>query len=90
MTRVSVSVAAIAGALLFTTALGIVWTKHRARTLFIELQSLNSQRDQFNIEWSQLKLEQSAWATPGRVEQLARGDLRMTTPKPTDVKMVQQ
>jgi cell division protein FtsL len=89
MKRVSFWVALVSAVLVFASAIGVVWAKHRTRSLFVELQGLSAERDRFNIEWSQLKLEQSAWATPGRVEQMARGDLRMTIPSATDVKMVQ-
>lgn len=75
--------------LVFASCLGVVWSKHQARSLFVELQSLESARDQLNIEWGQLKLEQSAWSTHGRVEQMARGDLKMVIPRPTDVRLVQ-
>ena len=45
------------------SAVGVVWSKHEARSLFIELQGLKAERDALDIEWGQLKLEQSAWAT---------------------------
>ena len=70
------------------TAIGVVATKHEARSRFIELQGLNGERDALEIEWGQLKLEQSAWATHGRVEQTARVDLRMVIPRPDEVRIV--
>lgn len=73
----------------FASALGVIWSKHQARTMFIELQQLTMQRDQINIEWGQLKLEQSAWATHGRVEKMARADLKLVIPKAEDVRLVQ-
>ena len=73
---------------LATTAIGVVFTKHEARDLFIELQGLNGERDALEIEWGQLKLEQSAWATHGRVEQTARVGLRMVIPRPDEVRIV--
>ncbi len=78
----------VAGVLLFASAIGVVWTKHRARTLFIELQTLTAQRDALDIEWGQLKVEQSAWSTHGRVEQTARVGLKMVIPRPEDVRIV--
>jgi cell division protein FtsL len=75
--------------LVFISCVGVIWSKHRARSLFVELQSLESSRDQFDIEWGQLKLEQSAWSTHGRVEQMARSDLQMVIPRPTEVRLVQ-
>jgi cell division protein FtsL len=74
---------------LFASALGVVWSIHETRSLFIELQTLNAERDRLDIEWSQLKIEQSAWATHGRVEQTARTGLNMVIPTPRDVQLVQ-
>lgn len=71
------------------SALGVVYTKHYSRKLFIVLQDLESVRDEMNIEWGQLQLEQSTWATHGRVESLAREQLKMTTPNPDTVVIVQ-
>ena len=79
----------LVGAGLFVSALGVVWSIHQTRTLFIELQALHAERDRLNIEWSQLKIEQSAWATHGRVEQTARAGLNMVIPTPQDVQLVQ-
>jgi cell division protein FtsL len=70
------------------TAITVVSTKHEARSLFIQLQGLNGERDALEIEWGQLKLEQSAWATHGRVEQTARVGLRMVIPRPDEVRIV--
>jgi cell division protein FtsL len=73
---------------LVVTAISVVSTKHQARSLFIQLQGLNGERDALDIEWGQLKLEQSAWATHGRVEQTARVGLRMVIPRPDEVRIV--
>jgi cell division protein FtsL len=83
--RAAVAVVALG---LVATAIGVVSAKHEARSLFIQLQGLNGDRDALEIEWGQLKLEQSAWATHGRVEQTARVDLRMVIPRPNDVRIV--
>jgi len=47
------------------------------RKAFIELQVLQNKFDDLQIEWGRLQLEQSAWATHGRVEKLAREKLEM-------------
>lgn len=74
--------------LLFASAIAVVWSKHEVRSLFIQLQGMHADRDALDIEWGQLKLEQSAWATHGRVEQTARADLRMIIPRPNEVRLV--
>lgn len=71
-----------------TSALGVVYAKHQSRKLFVALQGLEAERDEMNIEWGQLQLEQSTWATHGRVEELAREQLKMTTPAPDTVVIV--
>ena len=78
----------VLGVALLGAAIAVVWSKHEARSLFIELQRLNAERDRLDIEWGQLKLEQSAWATHGRVEQTARVGLRMVIPRPDEVRIV--
>lgn len=65
------------------SALAAVYAKHHSRQLFVELEGLKTQRDDLNIEWGQLMLEQATWATPTRVELIARQRLGMTVP-PTD------
>jgi cell division protein FtsL len=74
---------------LLASAVGVVWGKHEARSAFIQLQGMRSDRDSLDIEWGQLKLEQSAWATHGRVEQTAHAQLNMVVPRPDEVKIVQ-
>jgi cell division protein FtsL len=80
---------ALAWVVLFGSALGAIWSKHQARSLFVELQRLEMERDRLDIEWGQLKLEQSAWSTHGRVEQVARANLKMVIPQPQEVRLVQ-
>ena len=63
--------------LVMVSALSIVYVKHENRKHFVELQSLQKQRDEMNIEWGQLQLEQSTWATHSRIEGLARQRLEM-------------
>jgi len=74
--------------LLITTAIGMVYTKHKNRKLFIELQSLQLERDDMNTEWGKLQLEQATWGAHGRIEQFARKKLRMDLPGSGEVIMV--
>ena len=59
------------------TAVGVVYSKHSMRKSFIELQSMQNKFDELQIEWGRFQLEQSAWATHGRVEKIAREKLNM-------------
>lgn len=60
------------------SALAIVKSRHGNRTAFVELQKLEAERDALAVEWGQLQLEQSAWSTHARIEQVARKELNMT------------
>ena len=67
------------------SGLGVVYTKHRSRQLFIELQKLQSLRDEMEVEWEQLQLEQSTLATEVAVDHVARMRLGMIVPDPNGV-----
>jgi len=66
--------------LVMVSAVAVVYARHQGRKLFIELQSLGNQRDNMEIEWGQLQLEQSTWAMHARVEKIARERLHMSVP----------
>jgi len=70
------------------SAAGAIYSKHRARELFVTLERLNNQRDNLEVEWGQLQLEQSAWSTHAFVERVASTKLKMTTPRPKDIELV--
>jgi cell division protein FtsL len=83
----AVLVAALWVATLASAAFG-VWCKHRARELFVELEALNARRDNLQIEWGQLQLEQSAWSTHAFVERVASTRLHMSMPPPKDIEII--
>ncbi|MDJ0917222.1 MAG: cell division protein FtsL [Woeseiaceae bacterium] len=72
------------------SALALVYTKHESRTLFIELQGLSQERDDLNIEYGQLQIEQSMWATHSRIEKLASEDLELVRPDSEDIYVIEQ
>lgn len=74
--------------LVMVSALSVVYVKYESRKLFIQLQALQSRRDQMNVEWGRLQLEQSTWATHSRIERVARDRLGMVTPSPDSVVIV--
>jgi len=68
--------------LVIGSAIAVVYSKHTGRAEFVVLQKLEYKRDKLNEEWGRLLLEQSTWASPGRVEQQARLRLKMVVPSP--------
>lgn len=70
------------------TAISVVHAKHRHRLAFVELTQLEAERDELNIEFGRLQLEQATWAETTRVEQIARGQLKMEFPTPDRIVVV--
>ena len=67
-------------AVLVACAVSLVTSRYQARKLFVELGREQAQSRAYDVEYGQLQLEQSTWATPGRVEKVAREQLKMQVP----------
>ena len=67
---------------------GVVVSAHENRELFNTLSQLQSERDRYQSEWSQLLLEQSALSAHGRVEKLAAERFGMVVPGRQDIVLV--
>jgi cell division protein FtsL len=72
------------------SAIALVYTKHESRKLFVELEQLTHERDELNIEWGQLQIEQSTWAQHARIEQVASDDLSLMRPEATDIFVIER
>ena len=72
------------------SAMALIFTKHESRKLFVELEALTQERDELNIEWGQLQIEQSTWATHARIEQVATKDLSLVRPKAEEIYVIQR
>jgi cell division protein FtsL len=75
-------------AALAACALGLVTSQHQARKLYVELQKEHELARQIEIEWGQLQLEQSTWATHARVEKIATQALGMRVPRASRMQIV--
>ena len=67
------------------TALLVVRDRHQHRLAFIALTKLEKARDELNIEFGRLQLEQATWAESNRVDQVARARLGMVFPRTEDM-----
>jgi cell division protein FtsL len=63
------------------TGLGIVHTTFVSRQLLNARQGLEQQRNQLQVEWGRLLLEQSSLVAQGKVEDVARSQLDMDVPE---------
>jgi cell division protein FtsL len=75
-------------AVLVVCALSLVSSRHQSRKLFVELEREQARQRSYETEYGQLQLEQSTWAMPGRVEKIAREQLKMQSPGPGRVEVV--
>jgi cell division protein FtsL len=75
-------------ATLIACALALVTSQHQARKLYVELQKEQELAQQLEVEWGQLQLEQSTWATHARVEKLAIQSLGMRVPPASRIQVV--
>ena len=74
--------------LVLVSSIALVQSSHRSRKLFSELQDLRREAMQLDEEWGRLLLEQSTWASPDRVQNLAEDKLKMQVPDMREVNMV--
>jgi cell division protein FtsL len=79
---------ALLWAAVLVSAAAAIYCEHRSRELFIQLEALNGRRDNLDIEWGQLQLEQSAWSSHAFVERVAGTRLHMAMPPPKDIEIV--
>ena len=70
------------------TAVGAVFARHEHRQLFTRLSKLEAARDELNIEFGRLQLEQATWAESNRIDQVARTRLGMVFPETRDIVVV--
>ena len=72
------------------SSLGVVYTAHETRAAYAKLQDLQETRDSLDSQYEKLLLEQSAWADYSRIDQIAHKQLKMSSPKPEDIVVVQR
>ncbi|MDX2312605.1 MAG: cell division protein FtsL [Gammaproteobacteria bacterium] len=82
------SFAIVLAVALFVSAIATVYVQHYRRMQFVELRVLERERDAMQVEWGQLKLEQSTWATHERIERLALKKLDLHMPPAAEVVLV--
>ena len=85
--RVLLAILVIANVL---SAIAVVFARHEHRQLFIALTGLERARDELNIEFGRLQLEQATWAESNRIDQVARERLGMKFPEAGDIVVVRE
>lgn len=72
------------------SGLAVVFSRHEHRKQFSQLSKLEKERDELNIEFGRLQLEQATWAESTRIDDVSRARLGMKFPEGTDTVLVHE
>jgi cell division protein FtsL len=67
---------------LIACSLSMVNSQYQARRLFIELERAQNLSKQFELQWTQLRLDQSTYGKHARIESVATKELNMLAVTP--------
>ena len=67
------------------SGVGVVYARQEHRQAYVQLNQLVRQRDELNIEFSRLQLEQATWAETNRIEQVATERVGMVFPASSEL-----
>ena len=78
----------VLGLAVLGTGITVVHARQQHRQAYVQLTRLQKQRDELNIEFSRLQLEQATWAETNRIEQVATERLGMVFPEAAELVVV--
>jgi len=70
------------------SAIAVVYARQQHRQAYVELTRLENERDELNIEFSRLQLEQATWSETNRIEQVATERLGMKFQEGADMVVI--
>ncbi|MEY3668092.1 MAG: hypothetical protein RL572_1632 [Pseudomonadota bacterium] len=73
---------------MLASGVAVIYTTFKSRSMLNELQLLRNQRNELQVQWGQLLIEQSTFNLDSRIERKAIDELQMTVPEISDVVMV--
>ncbi len=71
------------------SGIAVVYARQEHRQAYVQLNRLLRERDELNIEFSRLQLEQATWAETNRIEQVATERIGMVFPAASELVVVQ-
>lgn len=74
--------------LLLVSAFSVIYLKDLSRRLFIQYQQAQQVQEHDEVEWSKLLLEEGAWSTQARIQNLASTRLDMVMPTMKNIVMI--
>lgn len=76
--------------LCLASSFAVIHATHECRKLYAQLQELEAARWYLDEEYSRLLLEQSAWASHYRVEQVAEREMSMRAPALDNLRVLER
>jgi len=73
---------------LLASGISVIYTTFKNRSMLNDLQQLRNQRNELQVQWGQLLIEQSTFSLDSRIERKAIDELQMKVPEFSDVVMV--
>ncbi|MDX1491223.1 MAG: cell division protein FtsL [Pseudohongiellaceae bacterium] len=70
------------------SGLSVIYVTFQNRTYLNELQQLKNERNALQVQWGQLRIEQSTFSLEGRIERKAVDELQMQVPEFSELVMV--
>ena len=70
------------------TGIAVVYARQEHRQAYVQLTRLVRERDEINIEFSRLQLEQATWAETNRIEQVAIERIGMSFPQASELVVI--
>ncbi len=70
------------------SGVAVVYARQEHRQAYVQLNRLLRERDEINIEFSRLQLEQATWAEANRIEQVATERLGMRFPQAAELVVI--
>lgn len=74
--------------LVLVSGISVIYTSFKSRYLLNQLQQLKTQRNELQVQWGQLLIEQSTFSLESRVERKASQELSMIVPNISEIVMV--
>jgi cell division protein FtsL len=75
--------------LLLMSAFSVIYLKDLSRRMFIRYQHLQQVQQNDEVEWSKLLLEEGAWSTQARIQNIASTQLNMVMPAMKNIVMIE-
>ena len=76
--------------LVVVSALSVAFVSHLCREKYTELTAMEREANQLQVDYGKYLLEQSAWGSLQRIENMAAKNLQMHSPLPEEILMIKR